>query len=152
MGYDPHIPKLPNFIISQKKAFAKANDFYRKAVNLVRKEFPGLWQEGLTFNGGGSPTLNWHNSNESVLNDIAAGSILLKPGTFDYPSLKSFQPACFIATPVIKHLKKTTLPGLEKAANLLPFLNKKYQNTYFTYGGFYFFKAKAKRVCVTAIW
>jgi len=135
MGYDPHIPKLPNFIISQKKAFRKANKFYLSAINLVKNEFPDFWNDGLTFNGAGSPTLNWHNNHESVLNDIAAGSILLKPGTFDYPALKQFKPACFIATPVIKHLKKTNLPGLESLTNVLPILKKKYQNTYFTYGG-----------------
>lgn len=135
MGYDPHIPKLPNFIISQKKAFTKANNFYKTVIRLVRNEFADLWSDNLTFNGAGSPTLNWHNNNESVLNDIAAGSILLKPGTFDYKDLKQFKPACFIATPVIKHLKKTTLPGLERFANVLPILKKQYQNTYFTYGG-----------------
>lgn len=135
MGYDPHIPKLPNFIISQKKAFQKANKFYKAAIDLVKNEFTDLWNDNLTFNGGGSPTLNWHNNNNSILNDIAAGSILLKPSTFDYPALKQFKPACFIATPIIKHLKKTTLPGLESLANLLPILKKKYQNTYFTYGG-----------------
>jgi len=135
MGYDPHIPKLPNIIISQKKAFQKANNFYKAAIDLVKTEFHDLWNNNLTFNGGGSPTLNWHNNNESVLNDIASGSVLLKPGTFDYQALKQFEPACFIATPVIKHLKKTTLPGLESLANVLPILNKKYRNTYFTYGG-----------------
>jgi len=135
MGYDPHIPKLPNFIISQQKAFKKANNFYKKAIDLVKTEFNGLWKNNLTFNGGGSPTLNWHNNNKSVLNDVAAGSILLKPGAFDYKALHQFKPACFIATPILKHLKKTTLPGLETLAKVLPILKKQYQNTYFTYGG-----------------
>lgn len=42
-----------------------------------------------------------------------------------------------IATPVLKKLKGTTLPGLEKFKKLLSFSNAKNQQSFFIYGGFW---------------
>ncbi|OSY89000.1 hypothetical protein WH52_04905 [Tenacibaculum holothuriorum] len=131
MGYDPHVVKLPSIIRSQKNALKLANDFYTECKNLVSNKFPSLWDKNLTFNGAGSPTLNLHNSAESPINDIAAGSCFVKPTTFDVPSLKQYQPASFIATPVLKTFSNTTLPGLERFKN---WFSKK---SVFIYGGFW---------------
>ena len=131
MGYDPHVVKLPKIIRSQKNALKLANDFYTECKNLVSNKFPSLWGKNLTFNGAGSPTLNLHNSTESPINDIAAGSCFVKPTTFDIPSLKQYQPASFIATPVLKALSNTTLPGLERFKK---WFSKK---SVFIYGGFW---------------
>ncbi len=137
MGYDPHIVKLPKILISQKTAFKKANDFYGKCIDLLKNEFPNLFHEALTFNGAGSPTVQLHENKNSYLNDISAGSCLVKPTTFDIPTLKKYVPACFIATPVLKKMKNTTIPGIENFKGLFNFLNKKNRQSYFIYGGFW---------------
>ncbi|WP_237277650.1 alanine racemase [Tenacibaculum ovolyticum] len=137
MGYDPHVVKLPSIIRSKEKALQLANTFYQGCKNLIKKEFSSLWSNTLTFNGSGSPTLNLHTSNNSPLNDISVGSCLVKPTTFNIPSLKKYQAACYIATPVLKKFKGTTLPALEKFKNLLSFINSKNKISYFIYGGYW---------------
>jgi len=137
MGYDPHIPKLPNFIISRKKAFEKADTFYRNCINLVKTEFNSLWNEGLTFNGSGSPTFHLHLENNSVLNEVAVGSCLLKPSDFDVKALQDYEPCCFIATPVLKQFNGTALPGLEKLNGIINILNPNFKQSYFIYGGYW---------------
>ncbi|WP_170136986.1 alanine racemase [Tenacibaculum gallaicum] len=131
MGYDPHVVKLPTIIRSEKKALQLANQFYEQCKNLLQKEFPLLWNESLTFNGAGSPTLNLHKEQNSPINDIAIGSCFVKPTTFDIPSLKNYIPAAFIATPVLKTFSNTTLPGLEALKNLFT------KKSAFIYGGFW---------------
>ena len=137
MGYDPHITHVPKFLRSPEKSFQLANNFYRQCIQLVKEEFPSLWNDRLTFNGAGSPTLSIHQTPHSVLNDIAAGSALVKPSSFDNPSLADFTPACFIATPVLKKLAGTTLPALEKFKPLLGILKPAYKKSYFIYGGYW---------------
>ncbi|MEL6867512.1 MAG: alanine racemase, partial [Bacteroidota bacterium] len=107
MGYDPHVVKLPKMIRSPQRALQLANDFYQQCKTLIRAEFPALWSENLTFNGAGSPTLKLHLSNSSPLNDISAGSCLVKPTTFDLSTLTDYKAACFIATPILKAFKNT---------------------------------------------
>ncbi|MDO6673964.1 alanine racemase [Tenacibaculum sp. 1_MG-2023] len=131
MGYDPHVVKLPTIIRSKKKALQLANQFYEQCKNLLQKEFPLLWNENLTFNGAGSPTLNLHKEQNSPINDIAIGSCFVKPTAFDIPSLKNYIPAAFIATPVLKTFSNTTLPGLETLKNLFT------KKSAFIYGGFW---------------
>ena len=136
MGYDPHVVKLPSIIRSQKKALQMANHFYKKCKKIIRNDFPELWNDELTFNGAGSTTINLH-KNDSPLNDISAGSCLVKPTTFDIPTLKEYQPATFIATPVLKSFKHTNLPALEKMKGFLNLLNSSNRQSYFIYGGFW---------------
>lgn len=137
MGYDPHVVKLPKILMSEKKALEKVNSFYHQCITLLKNEFPQLYHEKLTFNGAGSPTMNLHQNEKSPLNDISAGSCLVKPTTFDIPTLRHYVPASFIATPVLKKMKNTTIPGIEKFKELLSFLNKKNKQSYFIYGGFW---------------
>ena len=137
MGYDPHVVKLPKIIMSKEKAFKKANDFYGKCIYLLKNDFPNLFHEQLTFNGAGSPTIELHHNKNSHLNDISAGSCLVKPTTFDIPTLKKYVPASFIATPILKKMKGTTIPGIEKIKDILNFFNKKNRQSYFIYGGFW---------------
>ncbi len=137
MGYDPHVVKLPKVIMSKEKALKKANDFYGKCIDLLKNEFPKLFHEQLTFNGAGSPTVTLHQNKNSHLNDISAGSCLVKPTTFDISTLGEYVPASFIATPILKKMKDTTIPGIEKMKGLLNFSNKKNRQSYFIYGGFW---------------
>ena len=136
MGYDPHVVKLPRFIRSKEKALRLANEFYVQCKEIVRKDFPNLWSDNLTFNGAGSPTIALHKNN-SPLNDISAGSCLVMPTTFDIPTLDKYQAACFIASPVLKAFEGTTLPALEKMKSLLNFISSSNQQSFYIYGGFW---------------
>ncbi|MEZ5045067.1 MAG: alanine racemase [Saprospiraceae bacterium] len=135
MGYDPHVVKLPKWVMSKEKAFQKANETYKKYIAVLKDDFSDLWHENLCFNGAGSPTISMHQTANSVLNDISAGSCLVKPTNFDIPSLAAYDPACFIATPVLKKMEGTNIPGLEKFKSLLNRLDRKHRNSYFIYGG-----------------
>lgn len=136
MGYDPHVVKLPSIIRSKEKALQLANDFYSACKNLIQQNFPTLWKDNLTFNGAGSPTINLHQK-DSPLNDISAGSGLVKPTDFDIPTLADYEPACFIATPVLKKFVGTTIPALEGVKGVLNTLDKNNRQSYFIYGGFW---------------
>jgi D-serine deaminase-like pyridoxal phosphate-dependent protein len=148
MGYDPHVVKFPKIIRSEKKALKLANRFYEECKMLVKNDFSTLWKENLTFNGAGSPTLNLHKTKESPINDISIGSCFVKPSTFDIPSLQEYRPATFIATPVLKKFKNTTIPGIERFKNILNFINSINKQSYFIYGGFwkavYYYPKKIK--------
>lgn len=136
MGYDPHVVKLPKIIRPVKKALQLANSFYQDCQDLIRVQFPDLWQDSLTFNGAGSPTISLHQA-ASPLNDISAGSCLVKPSTFDLPTLSAYRPACFIAAPVLKKMKGTALPALEGWKRFWNLIHQKHQQSYFIYGGFW---------------
>lgn len=134
MGYDPHIVKVPNIIRSRKESFRQMKDTYNTFKTLVQQSFPKLWHDQLTFNGAGSPTLALH-TQDSPLNEVAAGSCFVQPTDFDIDTLSNFRPACYIATPILKKYKNTNLSGIEKFAGLLNLWNNKMRNSYFIYGG-----------------
>jgi D-serine deaminase-like pyridoxal phosphate-dependent protein len=70
-----------------------------------------------------------------LANEMAAGSALVKPSDFDTPLLSVFQPASFIATPVLKVTQRLTVPGLEFANGLLG--DPKPATCLFTHGGYW---------------
>ena len=137
MGYDPHVVKLPSMLRSKEKALRLANDFYEACKALVQEDFSDLWNEKLTFNGAGSPTINLHKTIDSPLNDISAGSCLVMPTTFDIPTLQAYQQACYVATPVLKKFEGTTIPALESMKNMLNWVDSSHRKSYFIYGGFW---------------
>lgn len=137
MGYDPHIVKLPRIVRSPAKSLRLATTFYHQCKELVKKEFPSLWNDKLTFNGAGSPTMTMHKPEASPLNDISAGSCLVKPTSFDIPTLSDFFPASFIAAPVLKVLEGTSLPGLESMKSVFNFFKPSFKQSCFIYGGFW---------------
>lgn len=137
MGYDPHVVSLPKLLRSPQKAFRMANDFYKQCIELIKNDFPSLWHEKLTFNGAGSPTLALHKNPDSVLTEVSAGSALVKPTHFDIATLSDYTPACFIATPILKKFKGTTLPILEKLKGVLSTVKPTFKQSYFIYGGYW---------------
>ena len=137
MGYDPHVVKLPKIIRSEQKAFQLSVDFYQQCKDLIQEKFPTLWSDNLTFNGAGSPTISLHQSDTSPLNDVSAGSCLVKPTDFDIPTLEKYVPACYIATPVLKKFTGTTIPAMEGMKSVLNQLDKSNRQSYFIYGGFW---------------
>lgn len=132
MGYDAHVGKLPGIIEKPETTFQKTQAAYQAFVDYGRERFPDLFSQPLTFNGAGSLTFSLHAG--SLVNDISAGSVLVRPTDFDTPLLEDFEPACFIATPVLKVLEGGVLPGLESLAPLVRRLKHR-QRSYFIYGG-----------------
>ncbi len=131
MGYDAHVGKIPKVIKSSAKTYEQSQAQYQKYITCITHEFPTLNHAKLCFNGAGSPTFSLH-TERSVCNDISFGSMLVKPADFDLPTLVDFQPALFIATPVLKKLATTQIPGLA-------LLNKapSKTNALFVYGGYW---------------
>jgi len=66
---------------------------------------------------------------------MSAGSCLVKPTDFDIPSLLDFVPASFIATPVLKKCKYTSIPALERFEKLFRLWDPNMEQTFFIYGG-----------------
>lgn len=129
MGYDAHVGKIPKIIKSIEKTYEQSQTQYQKYLSCLRNEFPTLNTPHLCFNGAGSPTFSLH-TKHSVCNDLSFGSMLLKPLDFELPTLVDFQPALWIATPVLKKLSTTQIPGLtllDKAPHL--------HHALFVYGG-----------------
>ena len=134
MGYDPHVVKLPRLIKSPQQAYAESQAIYRGFIDAVSAHYPSIDVEALCLNGAGSPSMALHREG-SVLNDLSAGSCLVKPTDFDIPTLENFEPAAYIATPVLKRLNGIELPGVESMQDLAPRWNPNWQQTYFIYGG-----------------
>lgn len=135
MGYDPHVVKVPSVLLSREKAFSNANNFYKECIELVKQKHPDLWNNKLTFNGAGSPTLELHATNESVLNDMAAGSCLVKPTDFDIDTLEKFKAASFIATPILKKFTHSEIPAIENFKELMSAWDPNLKQSFFIYGG-----------------
>lgn len=131
MGYDAHVGKLPALVESRAQSFAKSVAAYRAFQAVAQAEYPSA---KLCWNGAGSPTVALHRQN-SPLNDVATGSALLKPLEFDTDLLQAFEPAVFIATPVLKASDGTRLPGPAWLSKLLFAGRAQRARSYFIYGG-----------------
>ncbi len=134
MGYDAHVGKIPSVLESREQSFEKACTRYRDMQQALHEFMPATREQQLVFNGAGSPTLRLHGK-DSPLNELAAGSCLVKPTDFDLELLGDLEPACFIAAPVLKVLEGTTIPGIEGLRGLLTGWNRNWQQSYFIYGG-----------------
>jgi D-serine deaminase-like pyridoxal phosphate-dependent protein len=133
MGYDAHVGKLPALVESRSKSFAAACDAYRAFKTEALAVFPEAAQTAC-WNGAGSPTVPLHRD-DSPLNDVSAGSIVLKPLAFDSELLADFEPAVFIAAPVLKALEGTHLPGPAWLSKILYAGRKSRARSWFIYGG-----------------
>lgn len=131
MGYDAHVTKLPSIIKKAQVAYEESQQIYAGFIDYLQRTYPALWHDQLCLNGGGSPSFSFH-VKHSVCNDLSFGSMLVKPGDFDNEFLKPLQTAMWIATPVIKELPLTRLPGM-------PLLEKIPQKSkaLFIYGGYW---------------
>lgn len=131
MGYDAHVAKLPKILKSPAKSYQQSQQTYQQYQTILQQHFPDLWHEELCFNGGGSPSFMQH-CQQSVCNDLAFGSLLLKPSDFDLDNLSALKCALWIATPILKVLPYSQLPGLELLKHL-PHRHK----ALFIYGGYW---------------
>ncbi|MEM9054375.1 MAG: alanine racemase [Pseudomonadota bacterium] len=134
MGYEPHIPALPTTLGWRDKALKGAWKIYQDTLEQTVSIFgPAILSE-LTRNAAGSPTYRYY-EDTSLANEISAGSCLVKPTHFDSELLAPHLPASFIATPVIKSLPTTRMPGLEFADGAKRAWDPNYSKTIFIYGG-----------------
>ena len=129
MGYDAHVGKIPGVIQSLQTSYQLSQQRYQAHIDFIKTSFPQLFNAQLCFNGAGSPTFSLH-CQQTVCNDIAFGSMLLKPTDFDIATLTQLKPALFIATPVLKVLPHSQIPGLA-LLDKLPHRHK----ALFVYGG-----------------
>ncbi len=137
MGYEAHASKMPKIIGGPIAALAQAMDFYGQCVDAARSVLGEQFRaDQLTLNAGGSSTYQMYTSKDPC-NELAVGSGLVKPSDFDVPYLQDHIPAAFIATPVLKALDRTEIPGLENLTGLLPLLNPNTERSFFTYGGYW---------------
>jgi D-serine deaminase-like pyridoxal phosphate-dependent protein len=134
MGYDAHVGKIPRLIQSTNKTYQRSQAQYQTYITCIDQQFPSLKDANLCFNGSGSPTFSLH-AKHSLCNDISFGSMLLKPADFDLATLNDFQPALWIAAPVLKKLPATQIPGLG-LLNKIP----TGKNALFIYGGYWMAK------------
>jgi len=132
MGYDGHIMGLPQFFAGGEAERVKA--CYAAFIDALRSGFPSLAREPLTFNGAGSPTFRYHEFG-SPLNDIAVGTALMKPSHYDLPTLGSFEPSAFIATPVLKRQPNPGLPTMEWLSGPMAAWDGNTADLLFAYGG-----------------
>ena len=131
MGYDAHVAKLPKILKRPEKSYQQSQQIYQQFKLTLQQQFPDLWHENLCFNGGGSPTFMQH-CQQSICNDLAFGSMLLKPSNSDLDNLSALKCALWIATPILKVLPYSQIPGLEML-NHLPHQHK----ALFVYGGYW---------------
>jgi D-serine deaminase-like pyridoxal phosphate-dependent protein len=129
MGYDPHVPKMP----SPSRAYEAVIKRYQESVDVVRSRM-GSDMSKYTFNTAGSPTYSLH-ARDPVATELAVGSAFVKPREFDTKTLTHHVPAAFIATPVIKAVGKTRIPGLEALSGVMRFFDANSERAYFIYGG-----------------
>ncbi len=132
MGYDAHLMALPALLVDGELAKVKAR--YVACVDLLKMQFPRLAAGRMTFNGAGSPTFRYY-ERDAVVNDLSAGTCLMKPTHYDLPILQDFEPSAFIATPVLKRLLGANLPVLGWMGPLMRAWDPNVAQTYFGYGG-----------------
>ncbi len=129
MGYEPHVPKMPD----PDAAYTDAQAAYTKAIAALRST--GVADpEALTLNGAGSPTFRRH-CNGTVANEVSVGSAFVKPGDFDLDDLGDLNCAAWIATPVLKASDDKQLPGVEALSTAMHWWDRNTTRGFFIHGG-----------------
>lgn len=137
MGYEAHAAKIPEALGGVRGALAKAMAFYAECVDAARATLGEAFDaDALTLNAGGSNTYAYYDA-QAPCNELAIGSGLVKPTDFDTPGLAPHLPASFIATPVLKALDRTEIPGLESMAGLLRAWDPNTARAFYIYGGYW---------------
>jgi D-serine deaminase-like pyridoxal phosphate-dependent protein len=132
MGYEPHLTglraELPHPAVQD--VLARYRAFAGVATGA------GYDRSALTLNGAGSHTLRIYEQDDTM-NDLAAGSGVVKPTDFDTFHLAENLPAAFIATPVLKTYDRLYVPGEPWEADLLAWWNPNMRRVHYIYGGYW---------------
>jgi D-serine deaminase-like pyridoxal phosphate-dependent protein len=131
MGYEPHVAKVPGRKIALRDA---AMQSYRDKLAIALR-VSGKRADELTLNSAGSPTYQYYDEGDYPHNEVAAGSCLVKPSDFDLDTLSDHVAAAFIATPVLKVMQETQIPGVDGLGRLMSIWNPNRSKTFYTYGG-----------------
>lgn len=132
MGYEPHLTGLGAGL--DHPAVAGVLDRYRGFIERARSA--GYRPEDLTLNGAGSHTLRIY-ERDRTMNDLAAGSGVVKPTDFDTLHLTDNLPAAFIAAPVLKTYDRLYAPGDPWQADLLSRWDPNFRRLHYIYGGYW---------------
>ena len=130
MGYEPHLTGLGAAL--DHPAVQSVLGVYRGFMDNARAA--GVAIDGLTLNGAGSHTLRIYDS-DNTMNDLAAGSGVVKPTDFDTYHLTDNLPAFFIATPILKRYDQLKVAGDPWIADFLPWWDPNMRRLYYIYGG-----------------
>lgn len=137
MGYDPHVAAVPDLMGWQGRSLASSISTYEAFLAEAARHYGDAWRpEALTLNTAGSPTYQFHKASTHA-NEVAVGSALVKPTSFDIPTLENHQPASFIATPVLKAMERADIPGLEALTGITRLWNRNRARAWFIYGGYW---------------
>lgn len=126
MAYEAHAPHIPGLFGGPAKALGQASE---RAAAFVACLAAG--QRDI-LNIGGSKTALLHR--RGVANEVSMGSAFVLPSDFDTPGLDGFQPAAFIATPILK-VVEPMLPGPPAVTRLLQALGRFPRKGCYLYGG-----------------
>lgn len=134
MGYEAHLGKVPATGGLQAQAYRLAMDRYSQcldqAIGVLGADAVSL----LVNNSAGSLTYPLH-SEGSAANEMSFGTALLKGTNVDIDLLDDFVPAVFIATPVLKVLARTELPGFEFVGRAAARIGRSPHRALFIHGG-----------------
>lgn len=133
MGYEAHVAKVPAAGGLRGKAFESAMAVYSEAVELAMDVFGVDTLETGVLNSGGSMTFPLHGAGPA--NELSIGTALLKGTDFDLDLLDSFEPAVFIATPALKVLPRTEIPGVEALGRVAARIRRTPTRAVFIHGG-----------------
>lgn len=131
MGYEPHLTGATSV---DEPAVQAVLARYRGFVDVVRET--GRDPSRLTLNGAGSHTLRLY-ERDGLMNDLAAGSGIVKPTDFDTALLEDNVPALFIATPILKRYDELKAPAPKLATDLMQWWDPNRRRLYFVYGGYW---------------
>ncbi|AWF81483.1 alanine racemase [Microbulbifer sp. A4B17] len=139
MGYDAHAAKMPGILGGPEKAISRGLDIYQSRVEQAKAQLGEAFPKAATMNAAGSPTYQLYKSRagRAPCNEIAAGSCLVKPAGFDIPTLSDHLPAAYIASPVLKKLSQTQIPGIEGLTGPFNWLNPNREQSFFISGGYW---------------
>ncbi|SFP32243.1 D-serine deaminase, pyridoxal phosphate-dependent [Mesorhizobium sp. NFR06] len=126
MAYEAHAPEIPGLFGGAAKALKQASATAAEFVAVLDQDRRRI------LNIGGSKTALLHGS--GIANEVSIGSAFVLPGDFDTPGLGGFQPAAFIATPILKALDPV-LPGPPAVSRTLQALGIFPRKGCYLYGG-----------------
>ena len=112
VGYEAHVSKVPKLLGWRSRQFQAGLAIYAQALEQVDNILGSATRDALIRNAGGSPTFRLY-ADDAIANELALGSVLVKPGDFETDTLDAFAPAAYIATPALKVLKPVRTPVLE---------------------------------------
>ncbi len=132
MGYEPHLTGLQASL--DHPAVQQVLTRYQAFIEVA--ENAGYDPAELTLNGAGSHTLGIYEQDQTM-NDLAAGSGVVKPTDFDTHHLREHLPATFIAAPVLKTYDRLHVAGEPWFASALEWWNPNLKHVHYIYGGYW---------------